>query len=168
MDSDSSHSIEVTVETPVWHSAVTDPEQLCKSAVAAVLAGEAAVADAAVEIGIVLADDDRVQVLNREYRGQDKPTNVLSFPAGDDVATAVGRPLLLGDVVVALETARREAADDGKTLGDHLTHLVVHGTLHLLGYDHEADAEALLMETRETQLLAGLGVADPYRAELVQ
>ena len=80
----------------------------------------------------------------------------------------MGRPLLLGDVVVALETARREAADDGKTLGDHLTHLVVHGTLHLLGYDHEADAEAVLMEARETQLLAGLGIADPYRAELVQ
>jgi len=168
MDSDCSHSIEVTVETPAWHSAVTDPEQLCRGAVAAVLMREAAVADAAIEIGIVLADDARVRVLNREYRGQDKPTNVLSFPAGDDVTLAIGRPLLLGDVVVALETARREAADEDKTLGDHLTHLVVHGTLHLLGYDHEVDTGALLMEARETQLLAGLGIADPYRAELVQ
>jgi len=164
MDSDSSHSIEVTVETAAWHSAVTDPDQLCRRAVAAVLQQEPAVADG-VEVSVMLADDDRVQVLNREFRGQDRPTNVLSFPTGELACTVPGRPVLLGDIVLALETARREADRDGKPLGAHVMHLVVHGTLHLLGYDHEEDVEADLMEAREIAVLAGLGVADPYAME---
>ncbi len=164
MDSDSSHSIEVTVETAAWHSAVTDPDQLCRRAVAAVLQREPA-APEGIEVSVMLADDDRVQVLNREFRGQDRPTNVLSFPTGELESPVPGRPVLLGDIVLALETARREADLDGKALGAHVTHLVVHGTLHLLGYDHEEDTAADLMEAREIEILAGLGVADPYAVE---
>jgi probable rRNA maturation factor len=164
MDSDSSHTIEVTVEANAWQTAVTDPEQLCRRAVSAVLSREAATAGSAVEVGVVLADDARVRVLNRDFRGQDKPTNVLSFPAGDDAIPTAGRPRLLGDVVVALETMRREADADATPLRDHLAHLLVHGTLHLLGYDHESDDEAERMEAREIELLAGMGIADPYRA----
>lgn len=164
MDSDSSHSIEVTVETAAWHSAVTDPDQLCRRAVAAVLQQEPAVTDD-VEVSVMLTDDERVQALNREYRGQDRPTNVLSFPTGELASPTPGRPVLLGDIVLALETARREADRDGKALGAHVTHLVVHGALHLLGYDHEEDTAADLMEAREIAILGGLGVADPYAPE---
>ena len=159
MDSDSSHTIEVAVGADAWRTAVTDPEKLCRRAVAAVLAREA---NAAVEVSVLLADDVAVARLNRDYRGQDRPTNVLSFPA----EVSVGEPRLLGDVVVALETATREAAASGTPLADHLTHLVVHGTLHLMGFDHLAEAEAEDMEAREISLLAGLGVADPYAAAL--
>lgn len=162
MDSDSSHTIEVTVEADAWRSAVANPEHLCQRAVSAVLARETV--GPAVEIGVLLADDSRVRVLNRDFRGQDRSTNVLSFPTGA-AAPIAGQPRLLGDVVVALETTQREATADGTPLGDHLTHLVVHGTLHLLGYDHEQDDEADRMEAREVELLAGLGVADPYRTE---
>jgi probable rRNA maturation factor len=161
MDSDSSHTIEVAVEAESWRSAVTDPEQLCRRAVAAVLATE--MGDP-VEVSVLLADDATVTRLNRDYRGKDKPTNVLSFPADAPVLPDMEEPRLLGDVVVALETTAREAAAAGRPLADHLTHLVVHGTLHLCGFDHEAEDEALRMEARETALLAGLGIADPYAA----
>ena len=118
-----------------------------------------------VEIAVVLADDAEVQGLNAAWRQQDKPTNVLSFPAmePDDVLRQpVEMPVLLGDVVLAFETCAREAAEQGKPLAHHLAHLVVHGTLHLLGYDHETDEEAGIMEPLETHVLAGLGIADPY------
>jgi probable rRNA maturation factor len=163
MDSDSSHTIEVTVEAEAWRTIVADPEQLCRRAVAAVLAREVAAA-AGAEVSVLLAGDRRVRKLNRSYRGKDSATNVLSFPARDAAAPpGLGQPLLLGDIVVAFETARREADGEGKPLAAHLTHLLVHGTLHLLGYDHEEEGEAERMEAREVELLAGLGVADPYR-----
>jgi probable rRNA maturation factor len=164
MDSDSSHTVAVTVEAEVWLAAVTDPDQLCRRAVAAVLARETKVP---VEVSILLADDAVVAALNRDYRGQDRPTNVLSFPAGASDWPGTPEPALLGDVIVAFETTRREAETEGRRLGDHLTHLLVHGTLHLLGYDHESDDEAETMEAREVELLAMLGVADPYRAGAV-
>jgi probable rRNA maturation factor len=162
MDNDSSHSIEVTVEAPAWRTAVTDPEALCRRVVAEVLAREVA---AAVEVSVLLADDARLRVLNRDWRGKDSATNVLSFPAESPMPTGSGLPLLLGDVAVALETTRREAEAAGRSLADHLSHLLVHGTLHLLGYDHEEDAAAEAMEAREVELLGGLGVPDPYRVE---
>ena len=104
--------------------------------------------------------DARLRELNREWRGQDKPTNVLSFPAvpPDRLATSP----LLGDIAVAYETARREAEAEDKALPDHLVHLVVHGTLHLLGHDHLDPVEAQRMEALEIRVLAGLGIADPY------
>jgi len=118
-----------------------------------------------VEIAVVLADDAEVRGLNAEWRGQDKPTNVLSFPAmepDDVIRQPPEMPVLLGDVVLAFETCLREAGEQGKPLGHHLAHLVVHGTLHLLGYDHETDEDAGVMEPLETHVLAGLGIADPY------
>jgi probable rRNA maturation factor len=152
MDSDSSHTIEVAVEAEAWRTAVTDPERVCRRAVAAVLIRET---DAPVEVSVLLADDSTVARLNRDFRGKDRPTNAPICPG-------MAEPRLLGDVVVALETSSREAAAAGKPLGDHLTHLLVHGTLHLCGFDHEVDDEAERMEEREVELLAGLGIADPY------
>lgn len=109
---------------------------------------------AGAELSLVLADDAALRALNARWRQQDKPTNVLSFPAGDSV--------LLGDVVLAFETVRREASEQGKSLADHMSHLVVHGVLHLLGHDHERPRDADVMESLERQVLAGLGIADPY------
>jgi probable rRNA maturation factor len=104
-------------------------------------------------------------VLNRDWRGQDKPTNVLAFPAGMDEAAAPGAPLLLGDVVLAYETVAAEAAAQGKDFAAHLRHLIVHGVLHLVGHDHDEAAAAERMEAVERTILAGFGIADPYAIE---
>lgn len=119
------------------------------------------------EMSVVLADDALVQQLNRDYRGKDKPTNVLSFALteADEPELGEGAAVMLGDVILAYETVQREAAEQGKSAADHLVHLVVHGVLHLLGYDHMTDDEAEEMEALETQLLAGLGIADPYAGD---
>jgi probable rRNA maturation factor len=121
-----------------------------------------------VELCINLADDARQRRLNRDYRGLDMPTNVLAFPAwtpGERVPPEA--PLLLGDVVLALETVTREAQEQQKPFVDHLRHLTVHGVLHLLGYDHLAPDEAATMEALESSILAGLGVPDPYGDSVV-
>jgi probable rRNA maturation factor len=113
----------------------------------------------AAELSIVLTNDEEQQALNRQWRGKDSSTNVLSFPQIEPFAPVVG---LLGDITLARETLEREAAEQGTSFADHFTHLVVHGFLHILGYDHLDDAEALQMEGLETQILASLGVEDPY------
>ncbi len=112
-------------------------------------------------VSFVLSNDAAVREMNRTWRGQDKPTNVLSFPFEPPVGMPDAEPYL-GDVVLALETVDREAADLGISGAHHLQHLVLHGLLHLLGFDHETAAEAQRMEWLETKLLAGLGIADPY------
>ena len=112
------------------------------------------------EACIVLADDPLLRSLNHTYRGKDAPTNVLSFPF--QARPSEDSAAYLGDVVLAAETIAREAADQGTPLGDHFQHLVIHGVLHLLGFDHETDAEAAVMERIEIEVLAGLGIADPY------
>jgi probable rRNA maturation factor len=114
------------------------------------------------ELSMVLTDDAEQRVLNRDWRGIDQSTNVLSFPQIEPFAPVSG---LLGDIILARETLVREAAEMQVSFEDHFTHLVVHGFLHLLGYDHMDDDEALAMESLETQILASLGVADPYAAE---
>ena len=123
------------------------------------------------EASIVLADDAFVRGLNRDYRDLDEPTNVLSFPASepdDDVAAPPpGAPRLLGDIVVGYETTVGEANRQGKTLGDNLCHLVVHGMLHLLGHDHQTPAVADTMERLEIEILAGLDIANPYEDGVV-
>lgn len=111
---------------------------------------------------VLLSGDARVRALNRQWRGLDKPTNVLSFPSAAAPAARRGTAHHLGDIVLAEETIAREAAELLIGPGDHFTHLMLHGLLHLLGYDHETDAEAETMETLETRLLAGLGISDPY------
>jgi probable rRNA maturation factor len=113
----------------------------------------------AAELSIVLTDDAEQRVLNRDWRGIDKSTNVLSFPQIEPFAPVSG---LIGDIILARETLAREAGEQGLSFEDHFSHLVVHGFLHLLGYDHLEDDEALAMEGLETQILASLGVADPY------
>ncbi|HTH18269.1 MAG TPA: rRNA maturation RNase YbeY [Magnetospirillum sp.] len=158
--------IAVSVDEPAWVQAVADAEEVVERLALAALAGaDCDLGDDPLEISVVLADDATVHGLNRDWRGKDKPTNVLSFAAlDDDEAPRVpGAPLLLGDVILAFETCRAEADELGKPLRDHLSHLVVHGVLHLLGYDHEEDeAEAEEMEALETAILAGQGIADPY------
>lgn len=116
-----------------------------------------------VELGITLADAAEQQRLNREYRGQDSSTNVLAFPAWEPLgAGSPDAPILLGDVTLALETILREAAEQRKPIGDHLSHLVVHGVLHLLGFDHRTAGEAEVMEALEVSILAKLRIANPY------
>lgn len=175
MDSESSHTIEVTADAEeAWHAAVTDPLGTAERAVAAVLGGHAPAGMPSlppVEVSVLLTDDARVRELNRVWRGKDEPTNVLSFPARSPCEPwpAEGGPAApLGDVAVALETLLREAAEEGKRPADHLAHLVVHGTLHLLGHDHEDDTEAEAMEALEVSVLAGLGVVDPYRVGVAE
>jgi probable rRNA maturation factor len=114
-----------------------------------------------VELSVVLANDETVAALNERWRHRVGPTNVLAFASEE--RSAPPAPLMLGDVVLAYETVAREAKEQGKTLADHLRHLIIHGVLHLLGYDHEASAPARRMEALETRILATLGVADPYR-----
>jgi len=130
----------------------------------------------AVEISLVFTDDAEQRRLNRDYRHRDSATNVLSFANMDDGALTAGGPdlgpgaaelpRLLGDVVLARETVSREALEQGKRLEDHVAHLLVHGVLHLLGYDHQDADEAESMETLETAILAEMGIADPYRLPL--
>lgn len=125
---------------------------------AALKASRAKVKGAA-EISIVLTNDAEQQELNREWRGKDSPTNVLSFPQIEPFDPVVG---ILGDIILARETLEREAVEQGVTFNDHFTHLVVHGFLHILGFDHIEDDDAEEMEGLETRILAGLGISDPY------
>ncbi|WP_395788901.1 rRNA maturation RNase YbeY [Aquimonas sp.] len=114
------------------------------------------------ELSIRLVDSDEGQALNRDYRGRDYATNVLSFPA--ELPPGVPLPIL-GDLVLCAPVIAREASEQGKTLKHHYAHMVVHGVLHLLGYDHAQDAEAEAMEAIEREILASLGMPDPYAGE---
>ena len=119
--------------------------------------------EAAGTVALVLADDDLVRDLNRRFRGKDSATNVLSFPDDDGFPSGNSQAdTHLGDVILAIETLSREAKRDEKSIDDHFTHLVVHGILHLIGYDHETDEDAEEMESLETAILDDLGIADPY------
>ena len=154
--------IEVTARDPRWQEAEPQACRLARHAAEVTLRRQAAGAGFAgpLEASIVLADDALVRTLNRTYRRQDRPTNVLSFANGDPSRAGA---VLLGDVVLARETVVREAEDQGKPLAAHLSHLVVHGVLHLLGFDHERNSDAERMEALEVSILADLGFADPYR-----
>jgi probable rRNA maturation factor len=150
---------EVLVVADCWQ-AEPDVEAVIQRAVAA--AAEIVNADVGeAEIAVMLTDDAGIRTLNSNWRGLDKPTNVLSFPAAE-----VPDSPHLGDIAIAFETTAREAKDEGKPLADHLAHLAVHGFLHLVGYDHESDAEAETMEQLERDILARLNVPDPYLAPM--
>ncbi|MCP1336420.1 rRNA maturation RNase YbeY [Futiania mangrovi] len=174
--------VDIAIEDPAWtgHDACADAESLVRSAVGAVLDRLLGAGAQDVEVSVLLTSDAEIAGLNSEWRGKDGPTNVLSFPtlaapaaralssggtldAGalpHDLKAETGFPL--GDVILARETIAREAAAQGKTLPHHFVHLCVHGTLHLLGYDHITDDEAREMEGLEIDILAGLGLPDPY------
>ncbi|MHA6299670.1 rRNA maturation RNase YbeY [Devosia sp. CAU 1758] len=132
---------------------------LAEKAVLAALAGAGARVKGAAEISVLLTNDVEQRELNAQWRGKDSATNVLSFPQIEPFGPVMG---LLGDITLARETLEREALDLGKSLDDHFTHLMVHGFLHILGYDHIDEDQALQMEGLETQILAGLGIDDPY------
>jgi probable rRNA maturation factor len=144
--------IDVEIEAPAWREALVDAEVLTVRAAEAALD----VVSRQGDVAVLLTDDEAVRDLNARFRGKDEPTNVLSFPAADNPQG------MLGDVALAFETCAREAAEQGKTLAAHLQHLVAHGVLHLVGYEHDVDADAEIMEALERRILAALGVADPY------
>ena len=161
------------VETVVEDAGWGDPSALIEQAAAATLT-RLGLDPQAYEISVLLCDDARIRALNADFRDQDKPTNVLSWPAVDLSPDNPGDPPYppepgspddpeaLGDIALALGVCRAEAAAAGKPFDHHLTHLVVHAVLHLLGHDHETEVDALLMEGRETAILAEMGIPDPY------
>ncbi|TDR87158.1 rRNA maturation RNase YbeY [Enterovirga rhinocerotis] len=153
-------ALEIEAEDPRW-DAVPDRDGLLQRAADAALAVLPQDTKTDLAATVLLADDEAVRELNRGWRGQDKPTNVLSFPS-PDMPSAPGRPRHLGEIALAYETVAREAEAEGKTTADHAAHLVVHAVLHLFGHDHLEEGEAEAMERLEVQALARLGIADPY------
>lgn len=145
--------IEIEVEAEAWTVALPDAEAVVERA------AQASLGTVEGDIVVLLTDDAAVRELNGRFRDKDKPTNVLSFPAPENAFPH------LGDIVLAYGVCATEAEAQSKTLADHLSHLVVHGVLHLLGRDHEDDTEAEEMEAEERDILAQIGVADPYLAE---
>ncbi|HXQ42859.1 MAG TPA: rRNA maturation RNase YbeY [Candidatus Udaeobacter sp.] len=144
--------IALRIEAPAWRAAMPGCERLARRAARAALSADATAPEG--ELCLVLADDRLQRALNRLFRGKDRSTNVLSFDSA---------PAGLGDVVLALETVQAEAEAQGKSLADHVSHLVVHGVLHLMGHDHVGAADARRMERLEGEILADLGIGDPYR-----
>jgi probable rRNA maturation factor len=153
---------EVLVVTDAWRNE-PDAEAVIQRAIAA--AAEMVDADTSeAEVAVMLTDDAGIRTLNSNWRGIDKPTNVLSFPAlqPSGAAGPDDAPRMLGDIAIAYETTRQEADDEQRPFDHHLSHLAVHGFLHLIGYDHEKDDDAEAMEALETEILAQLGIPDPY------
>jgi probable rRNA maturation factor len=155
----------IDVRGALWRDLDFDVAGLCRTAAAQALVS-AAVTSGNPEISVVLANDAFVGELNKTWRNIDAPTNVLAFPCseGDENATD-GAEQLLGDVIIAFETMRREVVEQHLSLQDHFAHLMVHGVLHLLGYDHVDDDDAVIMETMEIEALSQLGIQNPYGPE---
>jgi len=163
--------IDVLVEHAAWDD--LDLQAMAEAAAIATLSA-LSLEPGAFAVSFLAADDARIAALNADFRGKPTPTNVLSWPAVERAAETAGvMPILpipdpdgppceLGDIAIAYETCAREARDGGKPLADHVTHLIVHGLMHCLGFDHETDEDAALMERLETRILASLGVPDPY------
>jgi probable rRNA maturation factor len=151
--------IDIEIEDDGWLDVLPDAQAVVETGVAAALA--AVEIDGQADVVVLLCNDAEMRELNREYRKKDKATNVLSFPAPKAMRVK-GVLEHLGDVALGLDTCVREAKEQGKTLKNHVIHLSVHGTLHLLGYDHMTDEEAEEMESLERDILKGLGVPDPY------
>ncbi len=156
--------IGISIPFDGWTRGLNEADGICRRAVLAAWRLAAKEDDVSAEVSLVLADNDTVRGLNRTYRGKDQATNVLSFAARENDApeNPGGEPELLGDIVIAYEMTAEEARKEHKTLADHLSHLVVHGMLHLLGLDHQTDREASVMEDFEIKALEALGIANPY------
>ena len=151
-------AIDVRVASPLW-DAEPQSEATVRGAIAA--AARLTAGAPAGEIAVLLADDAALRELNRVWRGIDQPTNVLSFPAPKNLSH--GGAAILGDIVIAFETLKRESADEDRDFLHHLTHLTVHGYLHLLGYDHQTDAEAAAMEALESKIMTRMQLPDPWQ-----
>lgn len=152
-------TVAIAVEDEAWN-AIPEIAHLTRSTIAATF-GATGVAEADFDTSIVFSDDAAMAALNGKWRGKPHATNVLSFPA-EAMPLPAGEAKPLGDIILASGVVAREAAGQGKSLPDHTTHLIIHGLLHLLGYDHEDDGEAREMEGLETEILKGLGISDPY------
>lgn len=148
--------LDLRIEDAGWTDEMEAPETVCQRALKAALA----ITGIEGEVALLLTDDDEMHTLNRDWRGKDKPTDVLSFPADELDAP------FLGDIAVGLGISRGDAATRGIKLTEHLSHLVIHGYLHLLGYDHMSEEEAREMEALEIKALSGLGIGDPYGRDL--
>lgn len=155
--------IDVAVEAKGWPSADKLNAQVATAFAAAVATGELSYRPGS-ELSLLFSDDTRVRDLNRNWRDQDKPTNVLSFPGGDESGPLYGP--MLGDIVFARETVVREAEEGEMPFENHLSHLIVHGILHLFGYDHQIEEDAEEMEALERRILAKLNIPDPYVGSL--
>jgi probable rRNA maturation factor len=150
---------DIVITADCWQ-AEPGAEDIVQRAIGAA-AGAAPAQTGCAELAVMLTDDATIRVLNHDWRGIDRPTNVLSFPA-PALPDSGGRPRVLGDIAIAYETTRREALDENKPFDHHLSHLAVHGFLHLIGYDHETDDDAETMEELERRILARLDIPDPY------
>ena len=155
-------SLDISVSSPLWRG-LPRARAIARETIAAAVAESAPSGDG--DVSLCLADDAALRALNLRWRGIDKPTNVLSFPSAP--RGPLGDPTTLGDIALAFETLAREAEDLGVPLADHYRHLLAHGFLHLIGYDHQTDAEAERMEALETRILARFGATDPYAREVV-
>ena len=153
--------VDFNIEAGDWAKALPDAVTIAERAINAACS-EMEEFPAGAEVSVLLTDDAHQRVLNQQWRGKDKPTNVLSFPGDAAQDEMPGMPVLLGDIAVAFETLRAEAVDQEKSLADHFCHLIDHGMLHLLGFDHETQADADEMEPLEIEVLDGLGIASPY------
>lgn len=158
--------IDVSVSEPEWTASYLELEELAVRVIELTLKAARLpedVRNSQMEISVVLANDDLIQVLNREYRDKDKPTNVLTFATldSDDPLPEDG-PFPLGDIILSYQTIDREAREQGKFFKDHFIHMLVHGTLHLIGYDHQTEDDANIMETLEIHILGNLNIQNPY------
>jgi probable rRNA maturation factor len=157
----------LSIDHPGWRSAVTEPlgslvRRSARNAFRLAVADGWRTTASRLDLAVALVEDRTMRRLNHDFRGRKKPTNVLSFAALDGGKPIPAKPFHLGDIALARGVIVAEARKQGKTVNDHLCHLVVHGVLHLLGYDHETEADAARMETLERVALAGMGIADPY------
>jgi probable rRNA maturation factor len=161
--------IYISCDNNDWEKQIPDYEEMCRQAILACICAcddDVSSYDNS-EVSILLTDDDHIQELNKEYRNIDKPTNVLSFAAEDadddfPQTNDGDEPVILGDIIVALETVSKEAEEQNKTISDHFFHMIVHSMLHLLGYDHINDNDADEMENLETEILASFDIPNPY------
>jgi probable rRNA maturation factor len=158
-------ALDISVASALWRG-LPRARSLARETIAAAIAESGSAVPDGVEVSLRLADDALLRSLNLRWRGVDKPTNVLSFPSAPPGRLV--EPLSLGDIALAYETLAREASELGVPLADHYRHLVAHGFLHLIGYDHETDREAERMEALETRIMARLGAADPYAREVAK
>lgn len=159
-------NIEVNIEEDKWNSEIPDAEEIITKASIAALCGAGIYNRGRnIEVSVLLTNDKSIKKLNSDYRYKNKPTNVLSFPQEEFVAGEydnAGTEISLGDVIFAIETIQKESEEQGKPVDNHLAHLSVHGTLHLLGFDHEEDLEAEIMEALEVKILKSIGIENPY------
>jgi probable rRNA maturation factor len=153
-------AVDVLIESNVWQ-ALPAAEDIVRRAIACAAISRVK-PHQGTGLSVLLCDDETIAGLNARWRGEARPTNVLSFPAPPPLCAAPDGKAPLGDIAIAYETVAREAGEQGKPVADHLSHLVVHGFLHLLGYDHHMDGEAERMERLERDILAQIGIADPY------